>query len=459
MHHPISSSGGIPSAYPTPIHHPISSSVISINPFQVRVATTPIIGGKKYLTPEEELQMEEADRQRRIVAASSDRRQRTLAESSTTSIPVHINSTNEADVRALDEPLRERFLRREPMTGLYPHCLELASNESWWDIMMREPLYTTFYEYLAQLTPDLISSDLLSLICEQQKQAAYYATLEDAIGTLHFTIVDTYHVLTSALSSPSMTSTHSYESDMRGCSFREVEMDMAAHAYADHLNEAPTRLQLRTVAKELATLSRTLPISSTTAAIVRISNQRPNFLSFLITGAVGTPYAYGCFIFDVYFPPTYPNVPPKCRMRTPDERVRFNPHIYESGNICLSLLGTHPGPGWDPKISTCLQVINSIQALLLVEQPWCEFDTPTSLAAASAAVRSGVLSLNLSTKRHTMEHAILGHLQRIYLGITSYNSIFDDAIITHFRYHKAAILKAAQELGVPHENMQLVANL
>jgi ubiquitin-protein ligase len=32
---------------------------------------------------------------------------------------------------------------------------------------------------------------------------------------------------------------------------------------------------------------------------------------FLVTGPDDTPYAGGCFIFDIYFPPTYPAVCPK----------------------------------------------------------------------------------------------------------------------------------------------------
>eukprot|EP00983_Pelagomonas_calceolata_P134245 1162040-Pelagomonas_calceolata.AAC.2 len=32
---------------------------------------------------------------------------------------------------------------------------------------------------------------------------------------------------------------------------------------------------------------------------------------FLLTGPDDTPYAGGCFIFDIYFPPTYPTVCPK----------------------------------------------------------------------------------------------------------------------------------------------------
>lgn len=38
--------------------------------------------------------------------------------------------------------------------------------------------------------------------------------------------------------------------------------------------------------------------------------------------------------------------------------------------VCLSLLGTWSGPGWDAKTSTLLQVFLSIQSLILVDEPY-----------------------------------------------------------------------------------------
>lgn len=38
---------------------------------------------------------------------------------------------------------------------------------------------------------------------------------------------------------------------------------------------------------------------------------------------------------------------------------------YDTGKVCLSLLGTWEGPSWDPQTSTLLQVLVSIQAMIL----------------------------------------------------------------------------------------------
>ncbi len=54
----------------------------------------------------------------------------------------------------------------------------------------------------------------------------------------------------------------------------------------------------------------------------------------LITGPCDTPYANGCFEFDVYFPQDYPNSPPLINLETTgNHTVRFNPNLYNDGKV------------------------------------------------------------------------------------------------------------------------------
>lgn len=56
--------------------------------------------------------------------------------------------------------------------------------------------------------------------------------------------------------------------------------------------------------------------------------------------------------------------PPKVTFRTTDGgRVRFNPNIYSSGKVCLSVLGTWHGPAWTSAESIS-SVLLSIQSLM-----------------------------------------------------------------------------------------------
>jgi ubiquitin-protein ligase len=91
-----------------------------------------------------------------------------------------------------------------------------------------------------------------------------------------------------------------------------------------------------------------------------------DYMKVLIMGSEGTPYSNGAFEYDVFFEGWYPVVPPKVNlMTTGNGTVRFNPNLYSSGKVCLSLLGTWRGnstENWDKNISTLLQVLISIQS-------------------------------------------------------------------------------------------------
>lgn len=72
-------------------------------------------------------------------------------------------------------------------------------------------------------------------------------------------------------------------------------------------------------------------------------------------------------------------------MTTNGGKYRFNPNLYADGvsrpycimenaegsqKVCLSLLGTWSGPGWVAGQSTLLQVLISIQSLILNNEPY-----------------------------------------------------------------------------------------
>ncbi|XP_064611647.1 ubiquitin-conjugating enzyme E2 Z-like [Liolophura sinensis] len=84
----------------------------------------------------------------------------------------------------------------------------------------------------------------------------------------------------------------------------------------------------------------------------------------LITGPFDTPYEGGFFYFLIRCPPDYPIRPPRVKLLTTGGgSVRFNPNIYKTGKICLSILGTWSGPAWSPAQSLS-SVLVSVQSLL-----------------------------------------------------------------------------------------------
>ncbi|XP_017761383.1 PREDICTED: baculoviral IAP repeat-containing protein 6 [Eufriesea mexicana] len=134
----------------------------------------------------------------------------------------------------------------------------------------------------------------------------------------------------------------------------------------------PTRV--KRLAQEAVTLSTALPLSYSSSVFVRCDADRLDVMKVLITGPAETPYANGCFEFDVYFPPDYPNSPMLINLETTGRHtVRFNPNLYNDGKVCLSVLNTwhgRPEEKWNAHTSSFLQVLVSIQSLILVSEPY-----------------------------------------------------------------------------------------
>ena len=69
--------------------------------------------------------------------------------------------------------------------------------------------------------------------------------------------------------------------------------------------------------RELRSLGSDLPQPSCASTIlVRYDSEKPAYMRALITGPLNTPYAHGCFEFEVRCGEDYPQHPPKVRILT-----------------------------------------------------------------------------------------------------------------------------------------------
>ncbi|WCJ44615.1 Ubiquitin-conjugating enzyme family protein [Euphorbia peplus] len=148
----------------------------------------------------------------------------------------------------------------------------------------------------------------------------------------------------------------------------DVVSDPSDHHYFHSTTKKDiTGRQLNKIMKEWKILERHLPDS----IFVRVYEDRVDLMRAIIVGAAGTPYHDGLYLFDIFFPPNYPVQPPLVYYKS--FGFRINPNLYEDGLICLSLLNTWPGgkrETWNTQESTILQVLVSIQALVLNEKPF-----------------------------------------------------------------------------------------
>ncbi|KAK3235887.1 hypothetical protein CYMTET_53942 [Cymbomonas tetramitiformis] len=210
-----------------------------------------------------------------------------------------------------------------------------------------------------------------------------------------------------------------YEKQVKELVFDEAEGLLTSHYFA---NEAAgrgmlgggewVRQRMRRVLQEVASLHTALPVSWDASIVVRMDASRPDVLRALFLPPRSTPYGNGAFFFDVLLPADYPNCPPRVQfLTTGGGRVRFNPNLYHDGKVCLSLLGTWAGPGWDRAHSTLLQVLVSIQSLILVEEPY--FNEPGyERSRGTRSADKASQKYDAQVRANTLLHALLPALRR-----------------------------------------------
>ncbi|GAA6009174.1 hypothetical protein JCM11491_005781 [Sporobolomyces phaffii] len=186
--------------------------------------------------------------------------------------------------------------------------------------------------------------------------------------------------------------------------------------------------------KELAVLSTSLPAG----IFMRVDEDRIDVIKVLIAGPEGTPYEGGLFEFDVFIPLQYPQVCPQVwLMTTGGQRVRFNPNLYNTGKVCLSLLGTWAGSPeemWQPNVSTILQVLLSISSMILNSFP---FYNEPGCGAAKDDKRNKQYNMNVSLA--TVRYAMLD-----WMDPSKKHSIWADVIYSHFTLLRKEITASVQ---------------
>lgn len=80
----------------------------------------------------------------------------------------------------------------------------------------------------------------------------------------------------------------------------------------------------------------------------------------LIIGPPDTPYFGGYYFFQINYPIDYPYSPPNVIYSTNGNNIRFNPNLYTSGKVCISILNTWSGEQW----ASCQSITSLLLSLL-----------------------------------------------------------------------------------------------
>ena len=189
---------------------------------------------------------------------------------------------------------------------------------------------------------------------------------------------------------------------------------------------------------EVRLMQKNLPVYASNAIFVRGEDRDSSHQQAIIVGADDTPYAGGCFLFEIVYPDQFPQSPPKMNiLTTAGNSLRFNPNLYDSGYVCLSLLGTwsgSPEESWNPSVSTVMHILMSIQSIVMSEdviyQEPC-YNCP-SYKANEEVVRMNNGYKNI-VKFGNVKYAMNAMLESPPLG-------FEDVIRAHFYLNKKKIL-------------------
>lgn len=210
------------------------------------------------------------------------------------------------------------------------------------------------------------------------------------------------------------------------------------HRFTKYQGQKLEQKAIMRILSEISSFKTGLPLNWESTIWVRIPKDNINLFSFIISGPKDTPYENGLFEFHTYLPVDYPlGIPQVLLHTTGNGTVRFNPNLYDSGKVCLSLLGTwqgQEGEKWNPKTSTFLQVMVSIQSLILVEQPYFnepgwerEINTPKGKLSSK--------SYNEERQGHTIKLAMIDMINNPPNG-------FEEVVHNHFKMKKEEIINS-----------------
>ncbi|VAH50428.1 unnamed protein product [Triticum turgidum subsp. durum] len=205
------------------------------------------------------------------------------------------------------------------------------------------------------------------------------------------------------------------------------------HHYLDTADQGDCRGKwVKIVQREWKILENNLPDT----IYVRAFENRIDLLRAVMVGASGTPYHDGLFFFDLLLPPSYLDAPPQVYYHS--FGLCLNPNLYASRTVCLSLLNTFGGEGteiWSPATSSLLQVLVSIQGLVLNNQPYYNEAGYEALVGTPKGCRNA-LPYNENAYLLTLR-TMLHLLRRPPLG-------FEEFVRDHFRRRGRFILRACE---------------
>jgi ubiquitin-protein ligase len=197
-----------------------------------------------------------------------------------------------------------------------------------------------------------------------------------------------------------------------------------------------TSNQVSRLQKEFKILKKSITLTKDASIFFCIQKNNINKIRFIISGPKSTPYEYGLLIFDMEMGAEFPSKPPNVNFSNNGGK-RFNPNLYDSGKVCLSLLGTwagDKGESWNINTSTLNQLLISIQSQILVDEPY--YNEPGHERSIGTPYgNKSSLEYNYNIRQYTLDHTMCD-----LLSSNKYPE-FQDIINKYFKFQKTNIIQ------------------
>ena len=193
--------------------------------------------------------------------------------------------------------------------------------------------------------------------------------------------------------------------------------------------------QVSRIQKEFQILKKSISLTKDASIFFCIQKNNVNKIRFIISGPKGTPYEYGLLIFDMTMGPEFPSKAPVVNFSNNGGK-RFNPNLYDSGKVCLSLLGTwggDKGETWNINTSSLNQLLISIQSQILVDEPYYNEPGYEKSIGTEHGNKSSI-EYNYNIRQYTLDHTMCD-----LLASNKYPE-FQDIINKYFKFQKLNII-------------------
>lgn len=348
-------------------------------------------------------------------------------------------------IKYLEQLILFDTLSTENFNLILDNCLIEVRGTTFMDIQHNTQLYIKYFTFIKKYYSKDFKCEYIKTIYENFNDIINSIDISESTSCELAIIKDILQQINKLIffeNKSEQSQQKSYCQIMKPLQFNYNDITNVKYTFSKMDGKPSSTKHIMRIAQEISSVKKSLPLNEESSIWVRWDKNQLNKMQFMISGPKDTPYQDGLFLFDTYFPTNYPKIPPKIILQTTGRgTVRFNPNLYYCGKVCLSLLGTwnseSQGEQWNEKTSTILQVLVSIQSLILIEQPY--FNEPGyEKTIGTSKGNEASEKYNQNIRQSTAKWAIQDIIENPPSG-------FEDIVKQHFLLKKDKLINMLED--------------